>query len=164
MSTAAALHGEPRTATRRRRRPTTVALLVAGAVALAWTSGIHLQLWSVGYRHIPTIGPLFLMQGVLSSVLSLVVLAVAILTAAGVALGTPRRAVLVTAGMCAGCAVFLLATMGGFALSDWVGLFGLHDHLDSAYAGLSLVVEAVGPAVFLAAVAESGAASQLRHR
>jgi len=92
-----------------------------------------------------------------------VVLAVVVLVALGI-LGSSRRATLFIAAASAGCAAFLFATMAGFAMSNWWGLFGLHDHLDAAYAGLSLVVEGAGMAVFLAAVADSGIAGQLRRR
>jgi hypothetical protein len=37
--------------------------LVIGSALLAASGAIHLQLWSMGYRTIPTIGPLFLIQG-----------------------------------------------------------------------------------------------------
>ena len=139
------------TAPRRRRHLTTTALLVAGAAALAWTSGIHLRLWSEGYDHIPTIGPLFLMQGIVASLLALLVLGVAVSGAVRTPTGT--RETFVTAALSAGAALFLVATIGGLLMSDWFGLFGLHDHLNSPFAGLSLVVEAVGTVVMLTAAA-----------
>ena len=41
---------------------TTTAFVVAGVLVI-WSSYIHLHLWqSLGYRHIATIGPLFLLQ------------------------------------------------------------------------------------------------------
>ncbi|HLX87634.1 MAG TPA: hypothetical protein VKR22_04105 [Acidimicrobiales bacterium] len=150
MSPAVVIEARSRTAARWRRHPTTSALLVAGAVALAWTSGIHLRLWSLGYRHIPTIGPLFLMQGIVASLLALVVLGLGVSRVLPWA-NDSSRGVLVSAGVAAGSALFLLATLGGFFMSDWFGLFGLHDHLDSAYAGLSLVVECSGAVILLAA-------------
>ena len=33
--------------------------IVIGSVLLATSSAIHLELWSMGYRTVPTIGPLF---------------------------------------------------------------------------------------------------------
>ena len=41
-------------------------LALAGAVALVWSSVIHLQLWSDGYQTISVIGPLFLIQGIVA--------------------------------------------------------------------------------------------------
>ncbi len=82
---------------------------LAGAAGLLATSGIHLDLYLTGYRHIPTIGPLFLLQ-----VISGAVLAVAVLALRG------RLVALAGAG-------FAVATLGGYILSLWVGLFGFHE-------------------------------------
>src|SRR5580700_3836087 len=46
------------------RRAATTLGLVVGAALLASSGAIHLQLWAMGYRTIPTIGPLFLLQGI----------------------------------------------------------------------------------------------------
>src|SRR5271170_2552012 len=60
-------------------------LAVAGAALLIWSGVIHLQLWSDGYRSISVIGPLFLIQGIGSIVLAviLVVFRRLVLIAAG---------------------------------------------------------------------------------
>src|SRR5229473_5662048 len=81
-------------------------LLVAGAGLLAATGAIHLDLYLTGYRSIPTIGWLFLLQ---------------VITAFGLA-----AAVLATGGrlIAAAGAGFALATLGGYLLSVWIGLFG----------------------------------------
>jgi hypothetical protein len=123
-----------RAVVRRPRHGLGTLLMIAGAAALAWSAGIHIHLWSGGYRHIGTIGPLFLMQGIVASVLALVVLAT-------------RTVMSALAGV-----LFLLSTMGGLLLSNWVGLFGLHDHLDAPYAGMSLFVEGIGAALLAASV------------
>jgi hypothetical protein len=97
------------------------------STALAAASGaIHLHVWATGYRAIPTIGPLFLFQGVAGAVLAVV-------------LAASRRliAALLTAG-------FMVATVGGFALSVNVGLFGFSDTLAAPWAGMSLAVEIAG--------------------
>jgi hypothetical protein len=110
-------------------RVVTTLTLLAGA-ALAVTSGaIHLHLWAEGYRTIPTIGPLFLFQGVAGVVL-------------GVVLAASRRllAAVATAG-------FMVATIGGFLLSDYVGLFGFSDTLSAPWAGMALAVEIAGAVV-----------------
>src|SRR5260370_27065686 len=47
------------------------ALLRLGCVALlAWIGYIHLHLWQEGYRHIPTNGPLFLLDAAAGFVLA----------------------------------------------------------------------------------------------
>jgi hypothetical protein len=69
--------------------------LIAGAGLVAASTAIHLHLWAIGYRTIPTIGPLFLFQGVAGAVLA-------------VALVAWRRLIIAVAA-----AGFLLATVGG---------------------------------------------------
>jgi hypothetical protein len=103
--------------------------LVVGAALVATTAGIHLHLWAAGYRDIPTIGPLFLFQGIAGAILA-------------VALVAWRRLVTVVAG-----AGFMIATIGGLLLSVYVGLFGFTDTLAAPFAGLSLAVESAGTAV-----------------
>lgn len=94
-----------------RSRPgrTVVALRLAGAGLLLTAGGIHLDLYLTGYRHIPTIGPLFLLQVVSAFLLALAVLAVP----------GPLPA-LFGAG-------FAISTLGGYILSLWIGLFGFHE-------------------------------------
>jgi predicted lipoprotein with Yx(FWY)xxD motif len=79
---------------------------VTGAGLLAATAAIHLDLYLTGFRNIPTIGPLFLLQ----------VIAGFVLAAAVLATGNP-----VVAALGAG---FAVATLAGYLLSVWVGLFG----------------------------------------
>ena len=92
----------PRGLTRPRRR----GLQVAGAGLLAATAAIHLDLYVTGYRTIPTIGWLFLLQIVVAFVL-----------AAAVLVSGSRIVAAAGAG-------FALATLGGYLLTMWVGLFG----------------------------------------
>ncbi len=88
----------------------------AGAALLVASGAIHLDLYLTGYRTIPTIGWLFLLQ-----VIAAFALAVAI---AGVSLW-PKALVgpAFTLAAAAG-ALFGLATLGGYLLSLRVGLFG----------------------------------------
>jgi len=81
-------------------------LRLAGAGLLAATGAIHLDLYLTGYRSIPVIGWLFLLQVITAFGLAVAVLATGsrLLAAAG--------------------AGFALATLGGYLLSVWVGLFG----------------------------------------
>jgi hypothetical protein len=120
--------------------------MVVGAALIAWSAVIHLHLWMDGYRHIPTIGPLFLFQAVGG-------LGVAVAVA-----GT-RRVLPALGGM-----AFLGSTIGGLVLSAWVGLFGFHDGFDAPFARESLVVEAAGIAVLATAIALRVASSGAHHR
>jgi predicted lipoprotein with Yx(FWY)xxD motif len=89
-----------------RTQPGQVILRVAGAGLLAATGAIHLDLYLTGYRTIPTIGWLFLLQ-----VIAAFGLAVAVLVTGS------RLAAAAGAG-------FAVATLAGYLLSIWVGLFG----------------------------------------
>jgi len=85
-------------------------LRVVGAAGLAATGAIHLDLYTNGgFRHIPTIGWLFLLQ-----VIAAFGLAVLQLVPGG------RLMALLGAG-------FAVATLGGYLLSIWFGLFGFHE-------------------------------------
>jgi predicted lipoprotein with Yx(FWY)xxD motif len=79
---------------------------IAGAALLIASGAIHLDLYLTGYRTIPTIGWLFLLQ-----VISAYVLAVAI--------PVSRNLLAAASG-----AAFGLGTLGGYLLSLKIGLFG----------------------------------------
>lgn len=129
----------------RHTRRLTDAAMVGGAAMTAWSAAIHLHLWLHGYRHIPSIGPLFLAQGMVG--LALAAVAVAI-----------RRGITALAGV-----AYLAATSGGLLLSATVGLFNFHDGLDAPYAGLSLTVQLVGVTLF-GLVALASARAHRGHR
>jgi len=84
-------------------------LRLAGAGLLAATGAIHLDLYLTGYRSIPVIGWLFLLQVIAAFGLAAAVLA------------TGNR-LIAAAG-----AGFALATLGGYLLSLWIGLFGFKE-------------------------------------
>jgi hypothetical protein len=105
----------------------------AGAALLVLSALIHLHLWDTGYRHIPTIGPLFLVQGVAGLVVAVVV-------------AVTRRPIAALAG-----AVFAAGTILGLVLSVEVGLFGFRDSFGAPYATSSLVLESVAVVVLVAA-------------
>ena len=86
-----------------------IGLRVAGAALLAATGGIHLDLYLTGYRSIPTIGWLFLLQVIAAFGLALAVL-----------VSGSRLAAAAGAG-------FALSTLGGYLLSVWIGLFGFKE-------------------------------------
>jgi hypothetical protein len=127
------------------QRVATTLVIAVGAALVATTGAIHLHLWATGYRTIPTIGPLFLFQGIAGAAIA-------------VALVVTRRLLIVVAA-----AGFMIATIGGFLLTVYVGLFGFTDTLAAPFAGVSLVVESVG-AVILAAAAAVLLTGRLRSR
>ena len=53
--------------------PAVSVLAWIGALLLVLSAIIHLHLWSQSYQHIPTIGPLFLVQGIAGIVLAVTV-------------------------------------------------------------------------------------------
>jgi predicted lipoprotein with Yx(FWY)xxD motif len=89
---------------------------IAGAALLTALGAIHLDLYLTGYRTIPTIGALFLLQVITAFALALAIAAVAIVPAA---VAGARFTLPAAAGAC-----FALATLGGYLLSLRVGLFG----------------------------------------
>lgn len=105
--------------------PIVTGLAWIGAVLLVLSAVIHLHLWSQSYQHIPTIGPLFLVQGIAGIVLAVLV-------------AVFRRLVVL-----AGAALFAIGTIGGLLLSVYVGLFGFQDSLSAPYATASLIIEAI---------------------
>jgi predicted lipoprotein with Yx(FWY)xxD motif len=92
-----------------------LALRVTGGGLLIATGAVHLDLYLTGYRTIGVIGPLFLMQVIAAFGLGLAVLVIGSRwpTASWLA---------ATAG-----ALFALATLGGYLLSLWFGLFGFRE-------------------------------------
>ena len=104
-------------------RWTVLVLAAIGAAFLVWSGVIHLMLWSDGYKDISVIGPLFLVQGIATIVLAVVIVAF-------------RWLALLAAGAVAG-----VATAVGLLLSVNVGLFGYTESLSVPYAVLSLAVE-----------------------
>jgi predicted lipoprotein with Yx(FWY)xxD motif len=121
------------TASQGLRRPPQLVLRVAGAGLLAATAAIHLDFYLTGYRTIPTIGWLFLLQ-----VIAAFVLAAAVLARGG--------RVAAAAG-----AVFAVATLGGYLLSVWVGLFGFTEV--RATAGITAGITEVAAFATLATLA-----------
>jgi predicted lipoprotein with Yx(FWY)xxD motif len=89
-----------------------VILRLAGSGLLIATAAIHLDLYLTGYRTIPTIGWLFLLQVIAAFGLGLAVLVI------------PRRLIVPARLAAAAGAGFALATLGGYLLSVWIGLFG----------------------------------------
>jgi predicted lipoprotein with Yx(FWY)xxD motif len=123
-----------------------VLLQVAGAGLLIATGAIHLDLYLTGYRTIPTIGWLFLLQVIAAFALGLAVLAV------------PRRLALAGRLAAAAGAGFALATLGGYLLSIAFGLFGFKEVRTTA--GIAAGVIEVAAFAVLALLALAPAAGR----
>ena len=106
-----------------------------GGALLIWSASVHFHLWSEtdGYRSIPTIGPLFLLQSIAGLVIGIGVVVVRRLWAAVIGIG------------------FALSTIAGFLLSVAVGLFGFKDSWLAPFAKEAFTIEILAVAVFVAA-------------
>jgi hypothetical protein len=101
-------------------------LVWAGGAMLAASGVLHFHLWSSeGYRHIPTIGPLFLAQAIICVVLA-------------IAAAFFRKLVLV-----AGAAGLAISSIGALLISIWWGLFGWQESSGAPYVGMAFAVEAI---------------------
>ena len=116
-----------------------VALRVVGAGLLIATGAIHLDLYLTGYRTIPTIGWLFLLQVIAAFALGLAVLVI------------PGRLVIPSRLAAAVGALFALSVLGGYLLSVWIGLFGFKEV--STTAGIAAGALEVAAFVVLATLA-----------
>jgi hypothetical protein len=113
--------------------------LILGGAALAVYSGyIHLYLWGrqpFPYKAIPTIGPLFLLQGIVAVVIGLLV-----------AISRRLFAVILGAGL-------MVVSVAALVIDVEVGLFGFKDSWSVPYATSTLYEEIAGAVVLLAAAA-----------
>jgi predicted lipoprotein with Yx(FWY)xxD motif len=105
-----------------------------GAVLLAVAAGMHLDLYLTGYRSIPVIGWLFLLQVIAGFALAIAVVVTRSRLAAAAA------------------ALFALSTLGGYLLSVWVGLFGFTEVRTTAGIAAGVIEVAAFAALGLAAV------------
>jgi predicted lipoprotein with Yx(FWY)xxD motif len=125
------------TAAGRHRRHHTrgLPLRVAGAMLLSVSAGIHLDLYLTGYRTIPTIGWLFLVQSIAGFTLAIAVLVT-----------HSRLAV-------AASAALALSTLGAYLLAVWIGLFGFKEVRTRAGIAAGLIEVAAFAVLALAAAA-----------
>ena len=126
----------------RSRRPVDLAATAAfavGGVLLVWSAYVHFHLWSEadGYRSIPTIGPLFLLQSITGLVIGIGVVAVRRVWAAVIGIG------------------FALTTIAGFLLSVANGLFGFKDSWLAPFAKQAFTIELLVAVVLIVAAALS---------
>ncbi|WP_128428205.1 hypothetical protein [Streptomyces cyaneus] len=103
-----------------------IALRLASAGTAAAMGAIHLHLWYDGYRHLDTIGPLFLLNAIGAGLLALSLLI------------TPTRLlpVLATLGT-----LFTAGTLAALIVSLTSGLFGFQEALDAKLVKPTLAVE-----------------------
>jgi hypothetical protein len=120
---------------------------LVGAGLLIWMAWIHWHLWSTGYKHLPTVGNLFLLNAI-----------AAVLTALAV-IGVPTRWLSPTA---AAGALLAGGTLVGLAISINIGLFGFKDYLNAPFARLSVWVESAAIVVLALVAVRSALAG--RHR
>ena len=110
-------------------------LRVAGAVLLAVSASIHLDLYLTGYRSIPTIGWLFLLQFI-------------------VGFGLTTAALVTRSWLAAAAsAVFALSTLSAYLLAVWIGLFGFKEVRTRAGIAAGLIEVAAFAVLALAAIA-----------
>jgi hypothetical protein len=111
-------------------------MIAGGAVCTLGSGVIHLYLWGkqYGYESIPTIGPLFLIQGIAAIVLGLLVVI------------SRRVLLLVLAGG------MLVVSVVALVLAIEVGLFGFKDSWFAPYAWTTFYEEIVGAVLLLVAV------------
>ncbi len=122
----------------RRRLAVLVVVRSFGAILLALTGWIHLHLYLDGYRTVPTIGRLFLLNAVSAAVAVLALVAV------------PRRWL---APVALGGGLLEIGTLGGLVLSLTVGLFGFTESPRAPFVGASIAVESAGTFLLLGFVA-----------
>ncbi len=122
-----------------RRRNDVVALVavVAAAVLMICSGLIHIHLWDIAYRHVATLGPLFLVQAVAALVLAVVLVVTRFLVVA------------------LGCLLLMLGTVVGFVLADTVGVFGFTLPAVTGWADEALVSELLSAVVLAVLVARS---------
>lgn len=124
-------------ASRRATRGLLVCVLVVGAAMLAASGIVHLYLWGsakLDYRSVPTVGPLFLAQGIVGCILAGATLIV-------------RRSALAILG-----AAYMALSIGGLYLSIHGGLFGFDETWDAPWVKFAFVVEVVGLVAFVGAL------------
>lgn len=115
-------------------RSATTGAFLAGAALIVATAAIHLHLYLTGYRSIPTLGVLFILQAISGFVI-------------GAALLVGRH--LLSAAIGAG---FMLSSAVGLILSATVGFVGVHDNFATPWATPAVAVELAGFVVLSAAL------------
>ena len=108
--------------------------LFGGAVITLYSGYIHLDLWGrqpYPYSAIPTIGPLFLLQGIVGILLGVLVVVTRRFFAAALAAG------------------FMVVSVAALVIDVEVGMFGFQDSWQVPYATSTLYWEIVGAVLLL---------------
>jgi len=117
-------------------RAVVTALITGGAACTVYSGYVHLYLWGrqqYPYRDIPTIGPLFLVQGIVAIVIGLLVV-------------ITRRVGVLLAG-----AGLLIVSVAALVIDVEVGMFGFRDSWAVPYVKSTLYAEIAGAVLLLAA-------------
>jgi hypothetical protein len=139
------LVGPPK-ATRPYGTSATVAFVVGGLLII-WSSYIHFHLWQAfGYRHIPTIGPLFMLQAIVGLLAGVLVIGVRRVWAGVIGTG------------------FAASTLVGFLISVEHGLFRFRDLWSSPYAHQAFAIEIAAIVVLAIGVALCLVGDKTEHR
>ena len=107
------------------------------ALLMVASGAIHIHLWDIAYRHVATLGPLFVLQAVAAPIGAFVLV------------------VLRWAVAAIGCIILMLGTVVGFVLADTVGLFGFKLPVVTSWASEALVAEVLSAVVLLFLVVRS---------
>jgi hypothetical protein len=108
-----------------------VVAVLAAAVCMVASGLVHLHLWDIAYRHVATLGPLFLVQTIAALV--------------GAAVLAVTRLVIVMLGS----VLLMVGTMVGFVLADTVGIFGFKLPEVTQWAYVALASEAAATALLV---------------
>jgi hypothetical protein len=111
--------------------------VVAAATPMVCSGLIHIHLWDIAYRHVATLGPLFLVQAIAALVLAVVLVV--------------TRAVVVAVA----CILLMVGTLVGFVLADTVGIFGFTLPEVTGWAYEALIAELLSAALLTMLVARS---------
>ena len=121
----------------RRGDPVALGAVLAAAILMICSGLIHIHLWDIAYRHVATLGPLFMVQAVAALVLGVVLVV--------------TRVVVVALG----CVALMVGTTVGFVLADTVGIFGFKLPVVTGWAYESLVAELLSSLVLAVLVVRS---------
>lgn len=103
-----------------------------GAALTAAMGWVHLHLWLAGYRDIPLIGTLFLLNAVIAAILVTALAAV-----------PAQFRTLITAI----AAIFTAGTLASLILSLTISLFGVHESLQTPLVPTTIIIESTGTLV-----------------
>ncbi len=122
------------------RRSSELVALAVASLLMVVSGLVHVHLWDIAYRHVATLGPLFLVQAVAAFVAAVLVVA------------TRRTAVALAA------ALLMIGTIAGFVLAATVGIFGFKLPEVTGWAYLALATELVSFVILVTVAARQARA------